>query len=60
MAIPDDSEEMLREWHLSDPPDEWDRDRNSLIEDEQGNRNLFIDYPEIVERVMDIESLSNW
>ena len=31
MAIPDDYEEMLREWHLSDPPDEWYRDRNSLM-----------------------------
>jgi endonuclease I len=53
MAIPDDYEEMLREWHLSDPPDEWERDRNSLIEDVQGNRNPFIDYPEMDERVRD-------
>ncbi len=53
MAIPDDYEGMLREWHLSDPADEWERDRNSLIEDVQGNRNPFIDYPEMVERVWD-------
>jgi deoxyribonuclease-1 len=53
MEIPDNYEEMLRKWHLSDPPDEWERDRNSLIEDVQGNRNLFIDYPEMVERVRD-------
>jgi deoxyribonuclease-1 len=53
MAILDDYEEMLREWHLSDPPDEWERDRNSLIEDVQGNRNPYIDYPEIVEKVRD-------
>ena len=51
--IPDDYEKMLREWHLFDPPDEWERDRNSLIEDAQGNRNQFIDYPELVERVRD-------
>ena len=51
MEIPDDYEAMLREWHLSDPPDEWERERNSLIEDEQGNRNTFIDYPEMVESV---------
>jgi deoxyribonuclease I len=53
VEISDDYEEMLREWHLFDPPDEWERDRNSLIEDVQGNRNLFIDYPEMVERVRD-------
>jgi deoxyribonuclease I len=53
MEISDDYEEMLREWHLSDPPDGWERDRNSLIEDVQGNRNTFIDYPEMVERVRD-------
>ena len=53
MEIPDDYEELLRGWHLSDPPDEWERDRNSLIEDVQGNRNPFIDYPEMVERVRD-------
>ena len=53
MEIPDDYEELLRGWHLSDPPDEWERNRNSLIEDVQGNRNPFIDYPEMVERVRD-------
>jgi deoxyribonuclease I len=53
MEIPDDYEEMLRKWNLFDPPDEWERDRNSLIEDVQGNRNPFIDYPEMVERVRD-------
>ena len=53
MKISDEYEEMLREWHFSDPPDDWERDRNSLIEDVQGNRNPFIDYPELVERVRD-------
>ncbi|MBT6296585.1 MAG: hypothetical protein HOJ14_08490, partial [Nitrospina sp.] len=51
--IPNDYEEIFREWSLFDPPDEWERDRNSLIEDVQGNKKPFIDYPEMVERVRD-------
>ena len=46
-------EDMLRRWHLSDPPDSWEMDRNSLIEAVQGNRNPFIDHPERVEQVRD-------
>ena len=53
IEIPDDYEEILRGWHLIDPPDGWERDRNSLIEDVQRNRNPFIDYQEMVERVKD-------
>jgi endonuclease I len=43
----------MRKWHLSDPPDESKRDGKNLIEDVHGNRNLFIDHPEMVERVRD-------
>ncbi len=46
-------EDMLRLWHLNDPPDEWEMNRNTLIEETQGNRNPFIDHPELVERVID-------
>ena len=46
-------ENMLRIWHVMDPPDIWEMDRNSLIEQKQGNRNLFIDHPELVERIKD-------
>jgi deoxyribonuclease I len=53
MAIRNNYEEMLREWYLFDQPDECERDRNSLIEDVQGNRNPFYDYTELVERVRD-------
>jgi deoxyribonuclease-1 len=51
--IPGDLEDRLRLWHLKDPPDTWEEDRNSLIEMVQGNRNPFIDHPERVERVRD-------
>ena len=35
-------------WHRTDPPDDEERWRNNLIEDLQGNRNPFVDYPETV------------
>lgn len=48
-----DLEDRLRQWHLEDPPDTWEEERNSLIEIVQGNRNPYIDHPESVERVRD-------
>jgi len=51
--IPEELEEKLRQWHLKDPPDNWEEERNSAIEIAQGNRNPFIDQPELVERVRD-------
>ena len=51
--IPEEMEERLRKWHLEDPPELWEEERNTLIELIQGNRNPFIDHPEMVERVKD-------
>ena len=53
ISIQDKLEDRLRVWHLEDPPDNPEKERNSLIESVQGNRNPFIDHPEIVERVQD-------
>lgn len=51
LSIADDLEDRLRAWHLEDPPDAWEQERNTSIEIIQGNRNFFIDFPESVERV---------
>ena len=42
----------LTEWHVEDPVDEWEENRNDIIyEDYQENRNPFIDHPEFVELI---------
>lgn len=38
--------DTLLEWCEEDPVDTWEMSRNDCIEDIQGNRNVFIDYPE--------------
>ena len=39
----------LLEWHQQDPPDDFEKRRNDVIYDWQGNRNPFIDYPNFVD-----------
>ena len=36
-------QDVLKQWHLQDPPDAWEIARNDFIESEQGNRNPFVD-----------------
>ena len=36
-------QDVLKQWHLQDPPDNWEIARNDFIESEQGNRNPFVD-----------------
>ena len=40
------SVDVLLEWMELDPVDTWELGRNEVVEDIQGNRNVFIDYPE--------------
>ena len=41
------SVDVLLEWCESDPVDTWEMGRNEVVEKIQGNRNVFIDYPEL-------------
>jgi endonuclease I len=41
----------LYSWHHNDPVNKWERRRNGLVQQEQGNRNPFIDHPEWVEKI---------
>jgi len=43
---------LLEKWHKADPPSGDERRRNSVIEKLQGNRNLFIDAPDEVHRLI--------
>lgn len=46
-------EYYLRKWHKEDPVDDEEIERNDAVESAQGNRNPFIDYPNIVDRIED-------
>ncbi len=51
IKIDADEEEALRQWHKDDPVDAAERTRNAEIEKLQGNRNPFIDRPELVGKI---------
>ena len=40
------STDVLLSWCQSDPVDTWEMGRNDVVQGIQGNRNVFIDYPE--------------
>lgn len=52
-SIPVETEDALRQWHASDPPDDAERRRNDAIEIVQGNRNPFIDCAQLTELIAD-------
>ncbi len=54
-----ESVETLLEWHALDPVDTWEMGRNEVIYGIQGNRNVFIDYPELAFLLFDEEIPSN-
>ena len=46
-----ESLDTLLTWCAEDPVDTWEMRRNDLVESVQGNRNVFIDYPELAWRL---------
>jgi deoxyribonuclease-1 len=46
-------EYYLRKWHNDDPVDDSEIGRNDRIQKVQGNRNPYIDYPRLVDRITD-------
>lgn len=53
MKIRTSEEEVLRQWHQEDPADQEEMTRNDQVEDFQGNRNPFIDQPQLVNVIAD-------
>ena len=58
LAVSRSEESTLRNWHRQDPVNMDERDKNDVIESLQGNRNPFIDCPELVERIDDFEAFA--
>ena len=49
------SVDVLLEWCALDPVDTWEMGRNEVVQGIQGNRNVFIDYPELAWLIFDRE-----
>lgn len=52
-------EAILRQWHDAHPPTTAERNRNADIYTLQNNRNPFVDYPQFVERISDIDGTAS-
>lgn len=48
-------EELLSSWNELDPPNEVEKLRNETVQKIQGNRNPFVDYPELVNKMFNLE-----
>lgn len=56
MKLSPSEEKALRQWHVEDPADEEEFKRNNEIEKLQGNRNPFIDFSDLVDRIENFNS----
>jgi deoxyribonuclease-1 len=51
MSIDKNEEEFLRQWDKADPIDQEEKDLNESIYAIQGNRNPFIDIPNLADNI---------
>jgi hypothetical protein len=51
MKISAPEEAALREWHMEDPVDAAEYERNNQVEQLQGNRNPFIDFADLIDQI---------
>ncbi len=52
--------QMLLEWHRADPVSQKEIDRNEAVHKEQGNRNPFVDHPELAEYIWGTHQNMSW
>lgn len=59
-AFSDWSITMLMEWHRADPVSQKEINRNEAVYIEQGNRNPFVDHPELAEYIWGTKQNTAW
>lgn len=52
--------QMLMEWHRADPVSQKELNRNEAVYSEQGNRNPFVDHPELAEYIWGTKQNESW
>ena len=59
-AFSDWSMQLLMEWHRADPVSQKELNRNEAVYTEQGNRNPFVDHPELAEYIWGTKQHEEW
>lgn len=54
------SMQMLMEWHRADPVSQKEINRNEAVYSEQGNRNPYVDHPELAEYIWGTKQNESW
>ena len=59
-AFSDWSMQMLMEWHRADPVSQKELNRNEGVYEQQGNRNPYVDHPELAEYIWGTKQHTAW